>query len=123
MLVTQMDENLKQMGFAREVVNKIQKLRKAVKLNIDDPIEVFYLKKKDAAEEGSAFSIMLSTHLEAIKNALKVPFINAEYKQDHFLKIAETEYINPENENEIVQLFICVPNIAFDDNKLNARYG
>ena len=37
-----LDEKLKQMGMAREIVNKVQKLRKQAKLNIDDVVEIFY---------------------------------------------------------------------------------
>lgn len=36
------DENLKQKGVAREVVNRVQKLRKEAGLNIDDQVEIFY---------------------------------------------------------------------------------
>jgi len=42
MLVTKMDENLKLMGMAREIVNRAQKLRKSAGLNIDDQVELFY---------------------------------------------------------------------------------
>jgi hypothetical protein len=42
MLVTALDENLKGMGIAREIVNKVQKLRKAAGLHIDDPVEIFF---------------------------------------------------------------------------------
>lgn len=66
---------------------------------------------------------MLSVHLDAIRKALKVPFIDAKYQQKHFTKIAETEYRNPENEDEVVTLTICIPNITFDDNVLAQKYG
>ena len=42
MLNITLDDNLRQKGMAREIVNKVQKLRKAVGLNIDDQVEVFY---------------------------------------------------------------------------------
>jgi isoleucyl-tRNA synthetase len=35
-LFTTLDENLKKMGFAREIVNAVQKLRKNAGVNIDD---------------------------------------------------------------------------------------
>jgi isoleucyl-tRNA synthetase len=48
MLDMVLDDKLKQKGMAREIVNKVQKLRKAVGLNIDDQVEVFYrVTKKD----------------------------------------------------------------------------
>jgi len=42
MLDLKIDEELRQMGLAREIVNKVQKLRKAAGLNIEDQVEVFY---------------------------------------------------------------------------------
>lgn len=42
MLSLVIDENLKRMGVAREVVNKVQKLRKEAGLNIDDQVEIFF---------------------------------------------------------------------------------
>ena len=42
MLVTSLNENLKSMGIAREIVNKVQKLRKAAELHIDDAVEIFF---------------------------------------------------------------------------------
>ena len=42
MLDVVLDDNLKQKGMAREIVNKVQMLRKAVGLSIDDNVEIFY---------------------------------------------------------------------------------
>jgi isoleucyl-tRNA synthetase len=42
MLDLVIDEKLKQMGITREIVNKVQKLRKAAGLNIEDQVEIFY---------------------------------------------------------------------------------
>lgn len=39
------------------------------------------------------------------------------------MKIAETEYVNPENEAECIKLIICAPNVSFDSTKLEAKYG
>jgi hypothetical protein len=39
------------------------------------------------------------------------------------VKIAETEYANPVNEKEVLRLTICSPNVAFDNEKLEAKYG
>ena len=43
--------------------------------------------------------------------------------QSHFVKIAETDYVNPENESDSVYLIICMPNISFDEAKLVAKFG
>lgn len=42
MIDLRIDENLKKMGVAREIVNRVQKLRKAAGLNIEDQVEIFY---------------------------------------------------------------------------------
>lgn len=66
------DEKLKQMGMSREIVNKVQKLRKAAGLHIDDHVEIFY----DApSNEESVFHQVLTKHLELIKSSVKIPFL------------------------------------------------
>ena len=120
MLNLKIDDNLKQMGIAREIVNKIQKLRKQVGLNIDDQVEIFYEIPQSAE---TVFDKVLSQNLKAIKQSVKVPFLDAKQKQRHFVKIADTEYVNPENEKDVIKLHICVPNVSFDESKLEAKYG
>lgn len=48
MLDVVLDENLKRKGQAREIVNKIQKLRKTAGLNIDDQVEIYYEEPTDS---------------------------------------------------------------------------
>jgi isoleucyl-tRNA synthetase len=49
----EVDQELRQQGFAREIVNKVQKLRKKAGLNVGDPVEVFVevLEDKDELVE------------------------------------------------------------------------
>ena len=61
MLNMVLDENLKMKGMAREIVNKVQKLRKAVGLHIDDHVEVFY---KVESGEDSQLSRVVSQNLD-----------------------------------------------------------
>lgn len=42
MLDTQLDEELRSEGLAREVINRVQKLRKKAGVQPGDPVEVFY---------------------------------------------------------------------------------
>ena len=122
MLDMVLDDKLKQKGMAREIVNKVQKLRKAVGLNIDDQVEVFYrVTKKDGA---SVLSQVVSDNADAISTSLRTPFFQADaHLQPHFVKIAETDYVNPENESDVVHLIICSPNVSFNSDKLQAKYG
>jgi len=47
-----------------------------------------------------------------------MPFIDSKFKEPFYVKIAETEYANPENETDVLKLSICVPNVAFNNEKL-----
>jgi len=42
MLHTTLDDELLETGYSREIVNRIQKLRKTSGISIEDRIEVFY---------------------------------------------------------------------------------
>lgn len=100
-----LDENLKMKGMAREIVNKVQKLRKAVGLHIDDHVEVFY---KVVSGDDSQLSRVVSQNIDSISSSLRTAFLNSDsHMQKQSVKIAETEYVNPENEKEIVKLYIC----------------
>lgn len=119
MLDITLDDNLRRKGMAREIVNKVQKLRKAVGLNIDDQVEVFYNIKS-----ATLLAQVVNENKAGISTSLKTPFLNAETSmQQHFVKIAETDYVNPENEADSVHLYICAPTISFDEAKLTAKYG
>jgi isoleucyl-tRNA synthetase len=121
MLDMVLDDKLKQKGMAREIVNKVQKLRKATGLSIDDQVEVFFsFPKKD----GSILGQVVSDNTDSISSSLRTPFLSAEvYLQHQFVKIAETDYVNPENEADVVHLIIAAPNVSFDNQKLKAKYG
>lgn len=119
MLDITLDDNLKRKGMAREIVNKVQKLRKAVGLNIDDQVEIFYNIKN-----ASGLAQVVRENVDGISSSLRTPFLNAETSmQSHFVKIADTDYQNPDNEGDVIQLSICVPTVSFDEAKLTAKYG
>ena len=121
MLDMVLDEKLKQKGMAREVVNKVQKLRKAAGLNIDDHVEIFY---SIPNSDKNQLSTVVKDNLEQIRFSLKTAFLAADaHQQPQFIKIAETEYVNPENEADTIKLVICAPNVSFDNAKLEAKYG
>ena len=116
-----LDDKLKQKGMAREITNKVQKLRKSAGLNIDDQVEIFYTVPK---KEGSVLNQVVIDNAEIISSSLRTPFLSAEsHLESHFVKIAETDYVNPENENDQVHLIICTPNVSFNTVKLQAKYG
>ena len=65
----------------------------------------------------------MTEHLQTIRTSVKVPFVDARRKQSHFVRVAETEYANPEKENEVLKIHICVPNVSFDEGKLTEKFG
>lgn len=56
--------------------------------------------------------------MDAIRTSIKVPFLESSFKEPHFIQIAETEYVNPENEQDVIKIKICVPNVSFNEAKL-----
>jgi isoleucyl-tRNA synthetase len=111
MLTLTIDENLKQMGVSREIVNKVQKLRKSAGLNIEDQVEIFF----ELPQSESVFNHVIANHLETIRTSIKVPFLEAKFKQTHHVKVAQTEYANPDNADQVLNIFICVPNVTFNE--------
>ena len=39
------------------------------------------------------------------------------------MKIADTEYVNPENPSDVLKVTICVPSVTFDEAKLQDKFG
>ena len=52
-----------------------------------------------------------------------MPFLEQKDHQGHFTKIAETEYVNPDNEKELIHILICVPAVSFNEESLINKYG
>ena len=69
LLDTQADDQMLEEGVAREVINRIQKLRKKAQLTPTDPIQVFY----DVVQQSDLDKVILSRS-EFIENNIKVPF-------------------------------------------------
>lgn len=105
LLRTALDDNLKRLGQAREMTNRIQKLRKSSGISIDDQIEVFFT----APEKKSVLNAILNEHSDKVKKAIKMPFASAEMKQKNAVLIAETTYEDADNESDKITLYICKP--------------
>jgi isoleucyl-tRNA synthetase len=74
MLDVTLDDNLRRKGMAREIVNKVQKLRKLAGLNIDDHVEIFY----SVPAGGSLLSQVVAENLDGIRASLRTAFLSAE---------------------------------------------
>jgi hypothetical protein len=66
---------------------------------------------------------VISKNNDAIRTSVKVPFLPATTRQSHLVKIAETDYVNPDNSSDVLKMIICVPNVTFDEDKLTKKYG
>jgi len=72
-LNVQIDEEMERQGLAREIVNRVQKLRKEAGLNIGDPVETFY--KADPK-----LTLVTESHREYLLSNLLIPLVNSQFK-------------------------------------------
>ncbi len=64
------DDDMRLKGVAREIINRIQKLRKKSKLNIDDPITIFI----DIAKDSNLVAVAFESNKSFIEQNLRKPF-------------------------------------------------
>jgi len=69
-LSIEVDEQLKAEGTARQVVNRVQKLRKKLGLQPENPVKIFY----STSQPESAAAVVLAAQKEAISAALGYTF-------------------------------------------------
>ena len=77
------NEELKIKGFAREIINKIQKLKKKAGLKSEDDVFVFY----SFNEKSENLRKAIETQSESIKHAVKKPIFSVQEKTN-FVNIA-----------------------------------
>lgn len=65
-------EELKNIGLAREVTNRIQRLRKTSGISIDDQIEIFY----SYDDESKAVAKVVSKHADRVIAQTRMPFLS-----------------------------------------------
>lgn len=71
LLDTRQNEELKIRGFAREIVNRVQKLKKKARTNPEDSILVFYKFGENAKNLNEA----IAKEFKTIANSVKKPFL------------------------------------------------
>jgi isoleucyl-tRNA synthetase len=74
LLNVETNEELRQMGMAREVVNRIQRLRKTSGISIDDQIEIYY--KSDS----ELLNSVLASYTDKVMQSTRMPFLNHDAK-------------------------------------------
>ena len=111
LLDTRQDEKLKNVGIVREIINKVQRMRKAAGLKVDDQIVVFYklgeksVNLKNAVEKERAL----------IDQIVKKPFLEMSKKQGHLQEISKSTC---EYEEESYEVLLCWANVMFNEKEL-----
>jgi isoleucyl-tRNA synthetase len=81
-------EDLEQEGLAREVINRVQRLRKKANLLPTDNVLMYYQFTKDV---GEALESVIKTQNDVIIKVLKKPLYNASEKAESGEVLAEEE--------------------------------
>jgi len=93
------DEAMRKRGTAREIVNRIQKLRKSSSLHPDDDVVIFV----NFNGENSSLRLAYNDNRTMMENILRKPF-NLADKKPHYLKSAAKESFSYENEEFDVEV-------------------
>ncbi|KAJ9566388.1 hypothetical protein OSB04_002354 [Centaurea solstitialis] len=112
------DESLFEAGFAREVVNRIQKLRKKSALEPTDLVEVYF---NSLDKDTSVSAQMLRSQETYIKEALGSPLLNFSMIPKHAVVIAEETYHNISNCDFKITLSRAA--LAFNENAILELYS
>lgn len=111
------DESLFEAGFAREVVNRIQKLRKKSALEPTDSVEVYF---KSLDEDTSVSAQILKSQEAYIKEAIGSPLLDFSLTPEHAVMIAEETYHNISNCD--FQITLSRPALAFNHKAILDLY-
>jgi len=110
----EVDQKLFERGLSREVINRIQKLRKKCGLHPTDPIEIFY----DVSDaKSAALKTACINDRDFIENSVDAPFLPLDQCPSHFVEIGRTKAEVLEMSIEIV---LCRGAVVFDRKALLA---
>jgi Domain of unknown function (DUF5915) len=114
LLDTRQNEELKVRGFAREIITRVQKLKKRAKLSTEDAVIIFYRFGANA----KYLHLAVENEGKAITAAVKKPFLSAD---EHFglTDIAHDEGTIDEEEYHIK---LSVPGPVFNQNALKVFF-
>jgi len=119
----QVDESLRQAGIAREIVNKVQRLRKEAGVNEGDPVETFYRVAND--EKGELQSVLSpsSSFAEYFAKSLSVPLLPATFKSPHSLVLRSALQALKQVPGAEIELFITRLGYAVDMQAVASKHG
>ena len=96
MLNIEFTDEMLGMGRAREVTNRIQRLRKNTGISIEDQIEIYY-EFDGKANENSLLGQVMKEHGDKISTTTKMPIAHkSELSNPYQRFIGETEYVSAE---------------------------
>jgi len=72
---TRQNEALKIKGYGREIITRVQKLKKKAHLNTEDPVLVFYR----FGENANYLNLAVDKEAKAISAAVKKPFLSEKF--------------------------------------------
>jgi len=110
------DDKMKEEGTGREIINKIQRLRKKAGMKIEDDITVFVFWKENSTIIKHAF---VNQHTE-IESVVKKPTLAGALKPNYFYILASEEY---EYEKEFFEVVICASNLVLNKKAVDAKYA
>ena len=102
-------------GFAREIITRVQKLKKKAHLRTEDPVIVFYKFGKEAKHLNAA----VESEAKAIANAVKKPFLPLE---QHF-GLTNIAHDRGTIDEEEYHLQISAPGPIFNFPLLSESFG
>lgn len=114
LLDTRQDEKLQNVGIAREVVNKVQRMRKNAGLRVDDDIIIFY----QLGEKSANLRRGVEKEKALIDQIVKKPFLNASLRQSHLHEICKNSC---EYEEETYEISICWSNVLFNEGEIQVK--
>lgn len=117
LLDTSQNEELKIKGYAREIINKIQRLKKQSGVSTEDHILIFY--KFDAKSVN--LNLAMQKELKLIENAVKKPLLHDDLYTGQV--IIDQDAGNIEGENENYQLKITYVAPVLDVKQIEATYA
>lgn len=110
LLDTRQSEELKVRGFAREIITRVQKLKKRAKLSTEDPVLIFYRFGANA----KYLRLAVENEGKAIAAAVKKPFLSA----DDYLGLTDLVHDEGTIDEEEYHLKLTTPGPVFNQNSL-----
>lgn len=100
------DEGMKRKGVAREIVNRVQKLRKSSGLHLDDDVVIFIGFKEDSKIIRAAYE----SNRAFMEGILRKPFFLLPKKPEYLSVIARESFTH---EGEDFEIVICHNHLSF----------